>query len=209
MLNSGPPKGYVEALEHRLQVTESALLRLLAQVSDAQLSEAIPDERSAKNGGVSYMPMARLEKKGVDDWPHFPLDTARNIREWQHACTGQGLGSSVSHYSIQTDQSSSDVCGQHRGQKRKLGSSGRGPGEETARDYSELMIPRHDDEQSPESPLETGFAQRNPPSTRREYLDLSRIQPNELMSPSELHPVQTQSSWGGAPSLNFQKQFLW
>lgn len=209
MLDSGPPKGYVEALEHRLQVTEGALLRLLSQVSDAQLSEAIPDERSTKNGRFSYMPMARLEKKGVDDWPHFPLDTAWNIREWQHACTGQGFGGPVNHYNVETEQSPGAVRGQHRGQKRKLGPPGRGPGEEPTRAYSELIISRHDEEKSPESPPETGFAQRNPPSTRREYLDLSRIQPTELMSPSELHPVQTQSSWGGAPSFNFQKQFLW
>ncbi|KAJ5219217.1 uncharacterized protein N7498_001316 [Penicillium cinerascens] len=82
-LRRGPAKGYVEALEHRLQVTESVLLRLLSQVSDPELSHIFPEDSLLGDTGTGYAPLARLEKKGVEEWSQFPLDSAENIRKWQ------------------------------------------------------------------------------------------------------------------------------
>ncbi|KAJ5466408.1 hypothetical protein N7530_010195 [Penicillium desertorum] len=81
-LRRGPEKGYAEALENRLQLTESILLHLLPHVSDEQLSDAIPRESSG-----TYVPFPRLEKRGVENWSQFPLDTPQGIRRWQEACT--------------------------------------------------------------------------------------------------------------------------
>lgn len=82
-LRRGPEKGYAEALENRLQLTESLLLNLLPHVSDEQLSLAIPRQEANQDG---YVPFPRLEKRGVESWSQFPLDTFHGVRRWQHAC---------------------------------------------------------------------------------------------------------------------------
>ncbi|KAJ6036444.1 hypothetical protein N7540_000723 [Penicillium herquei] len=86
----GPAKGYVENLEHRLQVTEGVLLKLLTNVvSDAQLQTVFPELTGQKRqAGLAYAPLERLEKRGIEYWAQYPLDSAENIREWSEACTG-------------------------------------------------------------------------------------------------------------------------
>lgn len=87
-LRRGPEKGYTEALENRLQLTESILLNLLPHVSDEQLSAAIPPRESSRGHAAgTYVPFPRLEKGGIDTWSQFPLDTSHGIRRWQKACT--------------------------------------------------------------------------------------------------------------------------
>ena len=81
-LRRGPEKGYAEALENRLQLTESILLNLLPHISDEQLSAAIP-----RGSGGTHVPFPRLEKRGIENWSHFPLDSPQGIRRWQQACT--------------------------------------------------------------------------------------------------------------------------
>lgn len=89
-LRRGPEKGYAEALENRLQLTEGLLLNLLPHVSDEQLSLAIP-RQEANQDGVGYVPFPRLEKRGVESWSQFPLDTFHGIRRWQHACVDEDV----------------------------------------------------------------------------------------------------------------------
>ncbi|KAJ5374123.1 hypothetical protein N7517_006129 [Penicillium concentricum] len=86
-LRRGPEKGYAEALENRLKLTESILLNLLPHVSDEQLSAAIPRREIQDHGTGTYVPFPRLEKRGIESWSQFPLDTSHGIRKWQQACT--------------------------------------------------------------------------------------------------------------------------
>ncbi|KAL5339363.1 hypothetical protein BJX70DRAFT_158387 [Aspergillus crustosus] len=77
-LKRGPAKGYIEALEHRLQETENLLLGLLEQVSDSQLSEGIPHATAQLRSG----------KRGneLEFWKRFPLRSVEEVRSWQEDC---------------------------------------------------------------------------------------------------------------------------
>ncbi|KAL3461445.1 hypothetical protein BJX64DRAFT_156013 [Aspergillus heterothallicus] len=72
-LKRGPAKGYIDALEHRLQETESLLMGLLEQVTDSQLSSSIPHA----------MTQPRPGKRGSEYWKRFPLRSVEGIRSWQ------------------------------------------------------------------------------------------------------------------------------
>ncbi|KAL2835308.1 hypothetical protein BJY01DRAFT_252774 [Aspergillus pseudoustus] len=71
--NRGPAKGYIDALEHRLQETEGLLLGLLEQVSDSKLSSSITH--------ITVQP--RPGKRGSEYWKRFPLRSVEDIRSWQ------------------------------------------------------------------------------------------------------------------------------
>ncbi|KAL4881207.1 hypothetical protein BJY04DRAFT_189341 [Aspergillus karnatakaensis] len=77
-LKRGPAKGYIEALEHRLQETENLLLGLLDQVSDSQLAESIPHATAQPRSG----------KRGneLEYWKRYPLRSVNEIRNWQEDC---------------------------------------------------------------------------------------------------------------------------
>ncbi|KAJ5586885.1 uncharacterized protein N7459_002650 [Penicillium hispanicum] len=101
---NGPPKGYFEALEKRLQMTENVLLQLLSQVPDAQLSSTFPEAAVSTNATDSAdKPLTRLQKKGIEEWAQFPLDTAHNIRKWQHTCMGQEHNNTSSQRRIEAE----------------------------------------------------------------------------------------------------------
>lgn len=165
-LRRGPEKGYAEALENRLQLTESILLNLLPHVSDEQLSAAIPRRESSG----SYVPFPRLEKRGMESWSQFPLDTSHGIRRWQQACTeSERVGSEVQ---------------QEGSKRRRLQNKGS--------DCSVQMS-----------------------TTTRDGNESINETPNRTVLESSGHahegttPVERMSSWQGAPSFEFQRQFLW
>lgn len=219
---SGPAKGYVEALEHRLRVTEGVLLKLLPHVSNAELATTFPDDKDRQgDAGAGYMPLARLEKKGVEEWSQYPLDTAANIRKWQRACTGQGNPES-DDCGHEADQSSVNDPPERGIKRKRLRTShqgqslrGRLPSSEanTARDgpwHSALSS-----EASMQTPgeyfrlTELGY-RAGLPETRVEPPSASNTGVNEaIRSPRDLRSMQTGCIWDGAPSLSFQQQFLW
>lgn len=218
---SGPAKGYVEALEHRLQVTEGVLVKLLSQVPDAQLATTFPEGKVLDHDvGTGYVPLARLEKKGIEEWSRFPLDTAPNIRTWQQVCMGQGAIES-SNRTNEADRSFFNLQ-LERGVKRKFTGSGHQDRElgvhvpssrttATLRESGQSASPPTALEQAPDpSSILTGHGLRTslsapgsePPSS-------SNAGANEPTGPKDLRSMQPESSWDGGPSLSFQRQFLW
>lgn len=189
----GPAKGYVEALEHRLQVTESVLLRLLSQVSDPELSHIFPEDSLLGDTGTGYAPLARLEKKGAEEWSQFPLDSAQNIRKWQRVCTRQGSNGSGSP-TVEPENSSTV----HGGVKRN-------------------RLESHEQEH-PSSPISFQQPSRQSlagPGHRATFEAIgSETQGHSDRGVSgsyeqDVNAMQTRSSWDGAPSISFQQQFLW
>ncbi|CAP93577.1 Pc16g09070 [Penicillium rubens Wisconsin 54-1255] len=159
-LRRGPEKGYAEALENRLQLTENILLNLLPHVSDEQLSDAIPRENSG-----TYMPFPRLEKRGIENWSKFPLDTPQGIRRWHEACT-------------EPERVGAEMQGSKR---RRLLSV-------------QMSTSRELDGTS------DGTCNGTPNFPVSETADNTH-EGNAT--------VERMSSWQGAPSFEFQRQFLW
>lgn len=166
-LRRGPEKGYAEALENRLQLTESILLNLLPYVSDEQLSAAIPRRESSD----TYVPFPRLEKRGMESWSQFPLDTSHGIRRWQQACTrSERVGLEV----------------QQEGSKRRRLQN------ETSDGLIQTSTTIRDiDGSFNETPNRTVLESSG--NAREESAPVERMM----------------SSWQGAPSVEFQRQFLW
>lgn len=141
-------------------------MNLLPHVSDEQLSAAIPRRESSG----TYVPFPRLEKRGVESWSQFPLDTSHGIRRWQQACT----------------------------EPEKVGSEAQQEGSKRRRLQNESS---------------DGSVQM--PTTTRDGNGSTNETPNRtvLESTGNAHegtaPVERISSWQGAPSFEFQRQFLW
>ncbi|RFU81000.1 zn2-c6 fungal-type dna-binding domain [Trichoderma arundinaceum] len=96
---SGPAKGYIEALEHRLAVTEAVLLQLLEVSDDAVLQDAFKHEPSKRTDVLNMAAAAttttdaagRIEAKKtgtIAHWDNFPLNTADEVKRW----AGEVLG---------------------------------------------------------------------------------------------------------------------
>src|SRR5271155_3556097 len=92
---SGPAKGYIEGLEHRLHEAELLLLQLLPAISHEQLSAATAGTRpshedhsrgSPNHAGPSVTPPILNKKIGIEYWEQFPLNSPENIRRWQQDC---------------------------------------------------------------------------------------------------------------------------
>ncbi|KAJ5157145.1 uncharacterized protein N7482_008245 [Penicillium canariense] len=217
----GPAKGYIEALEHRLQVTENAFLKLLAQVSDSQLLDAFPDDASFKQDSPhGYTPLARLEKQGIEHWPQFPLDTADNIRQWQHVCIGPETSGSKRRV-VDADRSAIHPAPQDS-RKRKHAAF-----EETDRQVSGTNgrvsgIPgSHCGLETLSSPIAFHRIQGHSLLHSETQIDLdpNRDESNEATGAdaaanASMHAdgnaaEKITSSWEGAPSLDFQQKFLW
>lgn len=165
-LRRGPEKGYTEALENRLQLTESILLNLLPHVSEEQLSAAIP----CREGSGSYVPFPRLEKRGMESWSQFPLDTSHGIRRWQQACTEpERVGSEV----------------QQEGPKR-----------------------RRLQNESSDGSVQISTTTRDIDGSTNETPNRTVLESSDNVH-EETAPVERISSWQGAPSFEFQRQFLW
>ncbi|KAL7930361.1 hypothetical protein V8C35DRAFT_313043 [Trichoderma chlorosporum] len=94
----GPAKGYIEALEHRLAVTEAVLLQLLQVSDDAVLQDAFKHEPSKRADVLNTAAAAtttdaagRIEAKKtgtIAHWDNFPLNTADDVKRW----AGEVLG---------------------------------------------------------------------------------------------------------------------
>jgi hypothetical protein len=197
----GPAKGYVETLEHRLQVTENALFKVLSDVPDSQLKAIFPADASFRKGtATSYAPLARIEKKGIDHWAQYPLDTAENIRKWQHVCTGWKFDD-PSNLSPSEAVASPPNTKHSRGTKRKI-------------DSTEDRI-THGPEALPVEQYRSSISlglnecrEKYPRSSQLLYWGLHDDQ-EESFEGSVPTPPLTSCSWDGAPSANFQQQFLW
>jgi hypothetical protein len=202
-------------------VTENALLNILSQVSNAQLLEAFPLHSSFEEEGATYMPLARIQKKGIEDWVRYPLDTADNIRRWQQVCIGQDA-TSPSHQVLGTEDSSYRSAFPS-GRKRKhlaLEYSRDRSFEEQAK-FSEASNPAQEHEAWSSSPIALSPAQKRPfvHVEAQPTPNIVRSEPDKIGNfDTGVHPsmpdgqalaAQTISSWDGAPSLNFQQRFLW
>jgi hypothetical protein len=202
-------------------VTENALLKLLSQVSNAQLLKAFPHHPSFEGEGATYMPLARIQKKGIEDWVQFPLDTAENIRKWQQVCIGQDA-SGPSHQVLGNEDSS--MCSAYpSGRKRKhlaLEGTKIRPLEERSIVSGVPNLP-HEHEARSSSPVALHPAQKRPfvhveaqptPNIiRKETDEIENFDTGvySSLSDDQALAAQTISSWDGAPSLNFQQRFLW
>ncbi|KAJ5758051.1 uncharacterized protein N7511_006745 [Penicillium nucicola] len=185
-LRRGPEKGYAEALENRLQLTESILLNLLPYVSDEQLATALPPREGNQDRSSSYVPFPRLEKRGIDSWSQLPLDTSHGIRRWQHAYTSRERVGSEGHQ---------DVPNPKRRRVHNESSS-------KYKDFQPLAsIP------TPGLDGDFGGGFLAPSLNVSNSIEGYPALPTETTE--ENIPSHTISSWNGAPSSEFQRQFLW
>ncbi|TPX07053.1 uncharacterized protein E0L32_011041 [Thyridium curvatum] len=103
--------GYVGALEHRLEVTENTLLRLLSVVSDDTIEEAfsqdrLPPQRHCQPPADGAGLTGDGEPKKISymtRWEQLPLDTAPNVRLWESSTLRLSSGSAATD--VQTNQS--------------------------------------------------------------------------------------------------------
>ncbi|KAJ5808061.1 hypothetical protein N7474_009330 [Penicillium riverlandense] len=165
------------------------------------------------------MPFSRLSKEGMDHWSEYPLDTPYNVRQWQQACIG--------HYHEAAGPESPEVHSEHDAprepKKRRLeihdtrsffpGNIQQGV---ESQDTSESC---KKDEQATSRPIYQPATQK-PSSEVQEYQQTLRralMEPSSSLSldnganiyPDTPQAIYTPTSWTGAPSLNFQRQFLW
>jgi hypothetical protein len=98
---SGPARGYIEGLEHRLRETENLLLQILPVVPEDYLEAVTTDRKGspARNATSLRRPILN-NKTNVEYWEQFPLDSFENIRRWQQDCSeGQSPYRSSGHSS--------------------------------------------------------------------------------------------------------------
>ncbi|KAM0248860.1 hypothetical protein ACHAQJ_009259 [Trichoderma viride] len=103
----GPAKGYIEALEHRLAVTEAVLLQLLQVSDDAVLQDSFKHEPSRRTDVLNMAATAtttttdaagRIEAKKtgtIAHWDNFPLNTADEVKRWAGEVLGHHTDSSI------------------------------------------------------------------------------------------------------------------
>lgn len=86
-MRSGPTKGYTEALEHRLEATEDALMRLLALADMDSISSAFrhqdSNDRVSGTSESHYMARSAEDKASLmAQWDDYPLGTAEDLQRW-------------------------------------------------------------------------------------------------------------------------------
>jgi hypothetical protein len=197
------------------------LLKLLSQVSNAQLLEAFPHHSSFDGERATYMPLARIQKKGIEDWAQFPLDTADNIRKWQHVCIGQDatgpsqqvLGNEDSAIRPgspsdrkQTHLTLEESRNQSFEEQSKFSGAPNPPPEREAWSSSPIAL-----YPAPKRPFVHAEAQQTPNIVGKEPdgIETADTGVHPSMHDDQALAAQTISSWDGAPSLNFQQRFLW
>jgi len=89
----GPAKGYIEALEHRLAVTEAVLLQLFQVSGDAALRAAFqrekPTRRTSSTEVLTAAGKIEAKKTGtIAHWESFPLGSAEEVRRWAREALG-------------------------------------------------------------------------------------------------------------------------
>ncbi|PYH41413.1 Zn(II)2Cys6 transcription factor domain-containing protein [Aspergillus saccharolyticus JOP 1030-1] len=238
-LKRGPAKGYIEALEHRLQETESLLLKFLSHMSDAQISSSMQETQSDIHAGMattrspppSYTPSSRSGKRGTEYWKQFPLNTVQDVRAWQQDCLSQEQRTVSGRNS--TDRAITSVSD-------ILNSRNSEPLPETSHeldDYRTTAAPRaelppltpyrgnvytkpHEVNEPVKEPIirlenhgET-YKERDVephPGPMFSAIQLPRIScsQSDHMRGHGLSTPQTPSLWRGAPSVSFQQQYLW
>ncbi|KAJ5629124.1 hypothetical protein N7528_002781 [Penicillium herquei] len=215
----GPAKGYVENLEHRLQVTEGVLLKLLTNVvSDEQLQTVFPELTGQKRqAGLAYAPLERLEKRGIEYWAQYPLDSAENIREWSEACTDHGtrpLSSQLVHEPNSSPVESQQLAGTKRKAEMDIDNQmiSQEPGILPAGLKQFTSRKRHSSSISIAPPAQHEGPPRSSEmfhwGNRREKRSFD-LTGSKSVKPANHQEPQTHSSWDDAPSTSFQSQFLW
>ncbi|KAE8367223.1 hypothetical protein BDV27DRAFT_77553 [Aspergillus caelatus] len=237
-LKRGPAKGYIESLEHRLHETETVLLKVLSRISDAQLSSSINQDRQHKTrrstGDLLYSPYPRLGKRGAEYWKRFPLDTAHNVREWQYDClshprsalVNQDLRPSTSGSSDNNTTLLSSGTGL-TGETIPGPNEQREPSEYQSSDISRTDVPadqrdENNEALSPDSAspstcnvARVSGAPRLEKPIRSIQKDtgpraMSYVAQSQLEIAEGLNNIpQEPNIWSGAPSVHFQRQFLW
>jgi hypothetical protein len=85
---SGPARGYIEGLEHRLRETENLLLQVLPVVPEDYLEAITTDHQGSPARSATALRRPVLNNKtNVEYWEQFPLDSIENIRRWQQDCS--------------------------------------------------------------------------------------------------------------------------
>ncbi|KEY77852.1 transcription factor C6 [Aspergillus fumigatus] len=215
-LKRGPAKGYIEALEHRLHETEQILLRLLAHMTDEQLSIALERNQS---------PFLRSGKNDAQYWRRYPLRTACDLRKWQQDCFAR---TSVAGPPMFSSSRRTDASAQSEVEADEIS-----PGAPESQQTEEQPVPPS--EQDPSTRKE---GQRSTQTIHGKNMNQhvawenSYNPSNELRKSStatgfmyrpsslELIPFRDTQSlhagtppgpslWSGAPSVAFQRQFLW
>jgi hypothetical protein len=205
--NSGPAKGYVEALEQRLHETEDVLLKVVSQLNQAQLASMLSTQKSfstddgsqdkRKSTRVTLLPS---RKRGVEYWKSFPLRDAESIQRWQQdyyrnrSNSSPNLHSEDDHslsQSIRPEPSTGDV-------NYDFASVDNCSNLQSSRDDT---LPMNLERDQTLAPI-VGDNLRSRPLRPRATRVLSSRKQDES-SISQL------SSWKAAPSKEFQQQFLW
>ncbi|KAE8374045.1 hypothetical protein BDV26DRAFT_52934 [Aspergillus bertholletiae] len=237
-LKRGPAKGYIESLEHRLHETETVLLKVLSRISDTQLSTSINQDEQHRTrssiGDSLYSPFPRLGKRGADYWKRFPLDTAHNVREWQYDCLSHRRSAPVNQdldpSSPGSPDNNSTLLSLRVGHTEETivgPNKQREPREYPSSDKSPSGVPTDRREENNRS-LSPGPVSQ---STRHAFTGLGTLRLEEPfrsiqkdtgpragshMAQPQLEAAEGLDStpqepniWSGAPSINFQRQFLW
>lgn len=170
----------------------------------------------SNNANRSYVPFLRLSARGAEYWKKYPLNTARNIREWQHDCVSQEkksdepnrIQSEPMHTPANMPAAKQDnQDGTTDGAQDNLGSGYRTTlSHDVSRHETQTVHP----EASPPLPLHPHASTSQPGKHKRSTERQSLL----LNSPSHQSPTdsdisQQPSLWTGAPSIKFQEQFLW
>lgn len=147
----------------------------------------------------------------MDHWSEYPLDTPYNIRQWQQACVGR------------------EVAGPESPEFRSEHDEPREPESRRVQSHDAESFFPEDIQQGVEfqdtsegSEKNTIFqpATQKPLSEVQEYqqtLSRALMEPSSSLNlenganihPDTSHAIYTPTPWTGAPSLNFQRQFLW
>lgn len=216
IIRRGPAKGYIEILENRLHETETVLLKVLSQISDAQLASTLSRDQS--NSANGYSPFSRMGKKGNEYWKRYPLVTAENVREWQQDCTQEMSGSTDEQDRVHSEPSTSTAVSTHtqRYEPNQGDAGARGRYDDSLEFESRMAPPEasHSVHTAASPPLRL---QENASTgqSRKRQRSAGINEPCILNSPSQSPPVETHhtsqkpSLWTGAPPIKFQKQFLW
>jgi len=107
-ISRGPVKGYVEALEHRLEATEDALVKLLAAAHEDTVSSAFQDWNGPMRGALGFRSTGPANHEGnkarlIAHWEQFPLNTAEEVKIWAEEivrCSRDGSGDSSRAYNV-------------------------------------------------------------------------------------------------------------
>lgn len=197
------------------------LLKVLSQISDAQLASALGDQSNNGNGSANYAPFSRLGKRGAEYWKKFPLDTARSVREWQNDCSRERSGS-TDKQAVQSEPT--PITTQHAPRQEANTND-----VDTRNRYDDFLEfeARTTPSEASHTEMHTARAEASPPLRLQQNSSTSQLRKRQrseetpvnqthlLNSPSQLPPTEARhtsqepSLWTGAPPIKFQKQFLW